>query len=63
MYFKARGGVPTKILVLCDFGSKFYVLLSAFDRISKFCPVFSKMARIWGMVGSWELIFQLLEKF
>ena len=59
------GGSRVKIRIFSGFDincSKFYVLSCAFDGISKFRPVFSKMAGIWGVVGSGELIFQLLEK-
>ena len=33
MIIKARGGLSVKILVLCDFGSKFSVLSPPFHRI------------------------------
>ena len=43
--------------------SKFYILLCAFDRISKFGPVDPKFADLWGWVGPKGVYFSHMEKF
>ena len=58
---RREGGVPTKILVLCDFGSKFSVLSHPFYRIWKFRPLGPKFPDLSGWVGAPRIL--ILWKF
>ena len=49
---RREGGVPTKILVSCDFGSKFSVLSHPFYRIWKFRPLGPKFPDLLGWVAA-----------
>ena len=55
-----RGGVKGQDLDFFGLDldrSKCYILLCAFDRISKFGPVDPQFVDLWGWVGPWRGVF------